>query len=284
MMRTALVALMAGAVLTVSTACGGIRIMKYEFADDHVVSETFKSVKVRGGDRDNHSGDVTIRYQEGLAETKIHRRVEHTKNNKPSGVSHRVEGDALVLDGCGDDCDINYEVLVGDPKITVQGETGSGDALFEGLAAVDYRTGSGDIKVRDIKGDVRATAGSGEFVAGRVDGSLMVELGSGNVVVDMVKGKSILVTHSGDIIGTGIDNDLTADASSGNVSLTLLSERSVRANSGSGDVTLRIPGGPFKVAGRTGSGNRIINVPTDPAGKNELNLVTGSGDIRVIGI
>ncbi|MCX2948322.1 DUF4097 family beta strand repeat-containing protein [Lentzea sp. NEAU-D7] len=280
MMRTALVALVVGAVLAVSTGCG-IRIMKYEFSDDHVVAEKFASVKVRGG---NDAGDLTIRYQQGLTETKIHRRVEHSKDNKPSGVSHRVEGDALVLEGCGDDCEINYDVLVPDAKITVQGETGSGDASFEGVAAVDYRTGSGRVKVTDVAGDVRSTSGSGDFEAARIGGGLMVEVGSGNVILDLIKGKTMVVTHSGDVTGTGIDNEVTADASSGNVSLTLLSERSVRANSGSGDINLRIPGGPFRIVGQSGSGDRRITVPTDPAARTELKLDTGSGDIRVVGI
>ncbi|MGI5504009.1 DUF4097 family beta strand repeat-containing protein [Lentzea sp. CA-135723] len=281
MMRTALVALVVGAVLAVATGCGGIRIMKYEFSDDHVVAETFKSVKVRS---DQDSGDVTIRYQQGLTETKIHRRIEHHRDNKPTDVKHRVEGDALVLDGCGRNCEINYEVLVPSADITVQGDNGSGDALFEGVAAVDYRTGSGDVKVRDVKGDVRATSGSGDFEFSRVDGGLIVEVSSGNVILDRIKGKSMVVTHSGDITGTGIDNDFTADASSGNVSLTFLSTRSVRANSGSGDINLRIPGGPFKIEGNSGSGDRMFNVPTDPASKTELQLSTGSGDVRVIGI
>src|SRR5687767_12047743 len=115
MMRTALVALLAGAVLTGLTGCG-IRIMKYEFSDDHVVAGTITSVKVRS---DQDSGDVTIRYQEGLSEAKVHRRVEHERDNKPSGVAHRVEGNTLVLDGCGNDCEINYEVLVPSAATTV---------------------------------------------------------------------------------------------------------------------------------------------------------------------
>ena len=102
MMRTALVALLAGAVLTVLTGCG-IRIMKYEFQDDHVVAEKFTSVRVRTG-----SGEVSIRYQQGLTETKIHRKVEHLKDNRPSGVSHRVEGTSLSLDECGNNCSIDY--------------------------------------------------------------------------------------------------------------------------------------------------------------------------------
>lgn len=279
-MRTALVALVAGAVLVVSTGCG-IRIVKYEFSDDHVVAEKFTSVKVRS---DDDAGDVTIRYQQGLTEAKIHRRVEHTKNTKPSGVAHRVEGDTLVLDGCGRDCEINYEVLVPDEKITVQGSTGSGDGIFDGVAGVDYRTGSGNLKIQDVRGDVRVSSGSGDVDAAGVGGSLIVEVSSGNITLDAIKGKATLLTHSGDINGTAMENDVTADASSGNIALTLLSERPVRANSGSGDILLRVPGGPFKVLGQSGSGDRRINVPTDPSGKTELRLDTGSGDVRVVGI
>ncbi|HUQ57560.1 DUF4097 family beta strand repeat-containing protein [Lentzea sp.] len=278
MMRTALVALLAGAVLTGLTGCG-IRIMKYEFSDDHAVAEKIEEVRVRNG-----SGDVSVRYQSGLTETKIHRRVQHAKDRRPEGATHRVEGNALVLDECGDHCDVDYVVLVPDDKITVKGDTGSGDASVEGLASVDYTTGSGSVMVRDVKGDVRVNVGSGELRASRVGGSLTAEAGSGEVLLDAIKGKMMVVAHSGNIVGTGIDNDITAVASSGNISLTLISERSIRADVGSGDITLRIPGGPFRLTGHSESGDRSITVPTDPSGKNELKLTTGSGDVRVVGI
>lgn len=280
MMRTALVALVVGAVVTVSTGCG-IRIMKYEFADDHVVAEEFTSVRVRS---DDDSGDVTIRYQEGLAETKIHRVVEHTKDNKPSGVAHRVEGDVLVLDGCGRNCEIDYVVLVPRASISVVGDVGSGDAIFEGLSSIDFKTGSGDITARDIAGDVKAKAGSGNVRATRIGGALTADLGSGDIELDAVKNKVLAHTASGNIDGIALGGEVIADAGSGRIELRLTDARPVRANSGSGDVTVRAPGGPYKVTGMSGSGDRRIHVATDPNAQNELNLSTGSGDVEVFAI
>lgn len=280
MMRTALVALVAGAVLTVSTGCG-IRIMKYEFSDDHVVAEKFTSVKVRS---DDDSGDVTIRYQQGLAETKIHRKVEHNRDNKPSGVAHRVEGNTLVLDGCGRDCEINYEVLVPSAGISVVGDIGSGDVVFEGLAAVEFKTGSGRITARDIAGDVKVKAGSGNFEGTRIGGTVTADLSSGDIELDAVKGKVLAVANSGDIRGTALDNEVIANADSGRIELTLSSPRSVKASTGSGDVTVRVPGGPFKLVGGLNDGDRRVQVPTDPNAVLELNLNVGSGDVQVLGV
>jgi hypothetical protein len=278
MMRTALVALVVGAVLTVSTGCG-IRIMKYEFQDDHVVAEKFTSVKVRS---DQDSGNVSIRYQQGLAETKVHRRVEHSKDNKPSGVAHRVEGSTLVLDGCGKNCEINYEVLVPAADITVVGDIGSGDVTVEGLASVDFRTGSGRVIARDISGDVKVKTGSGDFEGVRIEGAVTADMGSGRIQLDSIKGKALLVTGSGDIDGTSMGNEVIANADSGRVRLTLSAPKSVKAVTGSGDITIQVPGGPFKIVGSSGSGDRSIHVPTDPGASLELNLNAGSGDVQVL--
>ncbi len=270
-------ALLVGAVLSLS-ACG-IRIQRYEFQDDHVVAEKITSVRSRAG-----SGDVSIRYRQGLTETTIHRRVYHDKNNKPTTVSHRVEGSALALETCGDDCSIDYEILVPSADITVIGDVGSGDTTIEGLASVDYKTGSGRVTVRDIAGSVKAITGSGDFEATRVGGEVFADLGSGRMTLDAVKGKTLLKTGSGDISGTALDNDTVADADSGRVDLMFTSARSVRVHTGSGDVTVRAPGGPFKVSGTSGSGDRKIDVATDPTASVELKLTTGSGDVTVLGV
>jgi DUF4097 and DUF4098 domain-containing protein YvlB len=277
MLRTALVALLVGAVLT---ACG-IRIVKYEFADDHVVAETFTSVRVRTG-----SGDIAIRYQQGLNETKIHRRIEHAKDNRPTGLSHRIEGNALVLEDCGNNCSIDYEIVVRDPAITVRGENvGSGDAIIEGLASVDYQAGSGNITVRDIAGDVKLNTGSGDFRATAVNGTVTAKLASGNMFLDQLKGKVLVSTNSGDIRGTAIDTDVIADADSGNVDLTFLSARTARVDTRSGDIILRVPGSsPYKVTGDTDRGDRRIDVRMDPGAQHELKLTTGSGDVKVLGV
>jgi DUF4097 and DUF4098 domain-containing protein YvlB len=276
MMRTALVALLVGAVLT---ACG-IRIVKYEFTDDHVVAEKFTSVRVKTA-----SGDVSIRYQQG-AETKIHRRVEHEKNNRPTSVSHHVEGTTLVLDDCGNDCHVNYDVVVSSPDITVLGDdTGSGDATIEGLASVDYKARSGNITVRDIAGEVRISTGSGNFEATKVRGNVTAHLGSGYMRLDQLQGKVLANTRSGDITGTGIDTDVMADAGSGDIDLTFASPRAARLDTGSGNIIVRVPAsGSYKVSGDTNTGDRRVDVATSLDGQHELKLSTGSGDVRVLAI
>jgi DUF4097 and DUF4098 domain-containing protein YvlB len=296
MLRTALVAVLMGALLS---GCG-IRIQKYEFTDDFAVAEKYTSVRVRTG-----SGNVAIRYVQGSTETKIHRRVEHAKNNKPAGATHRIEGSTLVLDDCGNHCSANYEVQVPFADITVESpDNGSGDATIEGVAAIDYKigsgkfeainiagnvqvdNGSGDIYLQDVRGDVRAHGGSGTFEASRIKGSVTADLGSGNIVLDQVQGKMLVNTGSGNIVGRGLDNDVTADASSGDVDMTFVSARSVRLDSGSGDITVRMPaaGGPYKVTGGSENHDRRIEVPTDPAAKYELKLTAGSGDVTVLAV
>lgn len=295
MLRTALVAVLMGALLS---GCG-IRIVKYEFTDDHTVAEKYTSVRVRTG-----SGDVAIRYVPGT-ETKIHRKVEHAKDNKPSGVSYRIEGSTLVLDDCGDHCSISYDVQVPSADITVESpDSGSGNVVIEGVAAVDYKVGSGkfeayniggnvqvdngsgDIYVRDVKGDVKSHDGSGRFGASRVKGSVTADLGSGDIELDQVQGKMLVKTGSGRITGRTLDNDVTADADSGDVDLNFVSARTVRVNTGSGDITLRVPttGGPYKVTGGSRSHDRKIDVPTDPSAKYELKLDAGSGSVKVTAV
>jgi DUF4097 and DUF4098 domain-containing protein YvlB len=295
MMRTALVALLVGAVLT---ACG-IRIVKYEFSEDHTVAEKYTSVRVR-----TSGGEVSIRHVPGLSETKIHRKVEHNKDNKPTGVSHRVEGNTLVLDDCGHDCDVNYDVQVPYAEITVQGDVGSGTATIEGLASVDYKTGSGDfyarniagnvqitsgsgdVDVSDIAGDVKAITNSGKFGASKVKGSVTADLGSGNITLDQLQGKVLANTGTGNINGTALDNDVTADADSGNVELNFVSARTVRVVTGSGNLTVRVPSsaGPYRVTAESGSGDRRVDVPTDPAAKYELRLIAESGNVKVLAV
>ncbi len=296
MLRTALVAVLMGALLS---GCG-IRIVKYEFTDDHTVAEKYTSVRVRTG-----FGKVSIRYVPGLSETKIHRTVQHAKDNKPSGVSYRIEGSTLVLDDCGDHCSISYEVQVPSADITVESpDSGSGDTVIEGVAAVDYKVGSGrfeaydiagnvqidngsgDITVRDIRGDVKSHGGSGRFEASRVKGSVTADMGSGDIELDQVQGKMLVKTGAGRITGRTLDNDVTADASSGDVDLTFVSARTARVTTGSGDITLRVPaaGGPYKVTGGSRTRDRKIDVPTDPSAKYELKLDAGSGDVRVTAV
>lgn len=270
--RTALVVVTLGAALS---ACG-VQFVHHGFQQDHVVKDSIASVRAQSG-----SGNVSVRWVDGATETKIHRKVQHPRNRKPEGDSHRMEGNVLVLDDCGNDCSVDYEVAVPTKDVKVLGDMGSGDVTIEGVASLQLNTGSGNVIVRDLAGVVRVDSGSGDFTAERIGGDVTAKLGSGNATLNDVKGKSTVHSGSGDITGEALDGDVSADANSGNVVLQLASKKAVRAESGSGDITVRLPGGPYKVVTGSGSGDKHVGVPTDPNASPEINLRAGSGNIVV---
>jgi DUF4097 and DUF4098 domain-containing protein YvlB len=127
-------------------------------------------------------------------------------------------------------------------------------------------TGSGNVDLRTASGDVSLATGSGDITVSGVDGSILkLETGSGNVTLTDGKAPTLHVeTGSGDIEATASSGDeLSFETGSGNVNIALVATfRSVRIETGSGDVTLKVP-------------------PTIGA---EVDLDTGSGDIDLGGL
>ena len=127
-------------------------------------------------------------------------------------------------------------------------------------------TGSGNVDLRTASGDVNLETGSGDITLSGSDGArLRLETGSGNVTLTDAKAANLYVeTGSGDIEATGTSADeVSFGTGSGNVNVALTATfRSVSIETGSGDVTLKVP-------------------PTTGA---EVDLDTGSGDIDLGGL
>ncbi|GHF12802.1 lipoprotein [Amycolatopsis deserti] len=118
------------------------------------VTQPVSSVRV-----DNNSGDVRIRVEDTTT-TSVNQ-VLHYDGDQP-GQAFRLTGDQLVLDGCGDDCTADYEVVV--PRgTTVTGEVRSGDLTVYGAASVDLSASSGDIHVENATGPITARTRSGRI-------------------------------------------------------------------------------------------------------------------------
>jgi hypothetical protein len=273
MVNKSLALVVAGAATLSLSSC--VQFVRHSFSDDRTVSSGVNSVRMQNG-----SGDVKVRYREGTGTT-IHRVVVHRRDGKPSGETHRVEGDALVLGGCGDTCSVNYEVWVPSKDVRVLGEVGSGDVEVVGVASVEVNAASGNVVVRDLAGPVRIGTGSGDVRVNDVVGDVTSKAGSGGIRLDGVKGSVVVDSGSGDIDGTRMAGGVTADTGSGDVRLELVSPQSVRAHSGSGNVTLRVPAGPYRVDARAGHGSRDIGVTDDSKAERELWVHSDSGDVRV---
>ncbi|QQQ76313.1 DUF4097 family beta strand repeat protein [Saccharothrix sp. 6-C] len=255
--RIALTVGVAVAAALALTSC--VRLVQNGFDDQHSVSERVTEVRLQNG-----SGDVTVRGQAGATATEVRRRVEYPKgSDKPGGVSHRVEGSVLVLDGCGSQCSVSYEVTLPTEDVKITGRNSSGDVVLERVASVDVEVGSGSTTVREVAGAVTVDNDSGDLDATTVGGDFIGRVGSGSTRLAAMGGS------------------VTIDADSGDVDVAIASVRSVRADVGSGSLKVTVPQGAYKIDVDADSGEKSIDVENDPTGSAELYLRAGSGDVTV---
>jgi lia operon protein LiaG len=162
-------------------------------------------------------------------------------------------------------------------------------------------TGSGNVDLRDATGDVQLETGSGDVTVSGMQGTrLDLETGSGNITVMNAKATELHIqTGSGDIDATGTAGDeLSFDTGSGNIDVALITTfRSVSIETGSGDVTLKVPPSVgAEVDLDTGSGEidlgglslQVRRIEHDHItgtlgdGKGRLSVDTGSGNVRLV--
>ena len=161
-------------------------------------------------------------------------------------------------------------------------------------------TGSGNVDLRTASGDVTLETGSGDItVAGAQGSTLKLSTGSGNVTVSDGKADLLHVeTGSGSIEVTGSSgDDVSFDTGSGDVDVTLVATfTSLRVETGSGDVTLRVPptvgaqvdldtgSGDIDLGGLTLQVRRIEHDHVSGTlgdGKGRLSVETGSGNVKL---
>jgi DUF4097 and DUF4098 domain-containing protein YvlB len=142
------------------------------------------------------------------------------------------------------------------PQLAVAIDSGSGDVVAESLASLDFHSGSGDLKARDITGALALRLGSGDVDAQRVGNVELTSTGSGDVTVDDVRG-DVHADHagSGDLHFSTVTGSVwVGSIGSGDLRLGEVG-RDVHVGSiGSGDVIVHGVGGDLEV-GAAGSGD-----------------------------
>ena len=136
-------------------------------------------------------------------------------------------------------------------------------------ASLQAHSGSGDMAVRDLAGEVRLDTGSGEATIDNITGKLWIRSGAGDVKATRLRSQ---------------DTDI--DTGSGTVDLRYLDPVSrARVVTGSGEIRVSVPNGSFEdgynVQADTGSGTREVGVRVDSASTRTITVSTGSGDITV---
>lgn len=162
--------------------------------------------------------------------------------------------------------------------------------------SVQSRTGSGDQRISDVGGPVRANTGSGNVTVSNIGAEVRANAGSGDLQISNVQGRTYTEAGSGNIRATGIAGGFDARAGSGDITFEQTASGSVRAETGSGNIHLRnVSGGVEAGAGsgdvdvqgkiasdwriHTGSGEVEVKLPSDA--KFNINAHSSSGNVEV---
>src|SRR5881227_3318775 len=119
------------------------------------------------------------------AEEKV-KRIEQNPPIEQNGNSIRIG--RIQDEAVRNNISISYDVSV--PKDTsVQSRTGSGDQRISDVAGpVRANTGAGNVTVSNVGSEVRANAGSGDLRISNVQGRTYTETGSGNTTATAIAG------------------------------------------------------------------------------------------------
>ncbi|MEV7519721.1 DUF4097 family beta strand repeat-containing protein [Streptomyces sp. NPDC091371] len=242
--RTAAVALGAGLLLagcSFGDSFGGGP--KKTATADATVTEPVTSVEVG----DVRAGSIEVTPGTGPGVT-VRRTVHYRGDTAPTPGQRVADGVLTFTSGCSGSstCYVDYRLEV-PAAARVKLESSSGRITVTGVAAAEV------------------AADSGQVTADRIAGPLKIRTSSGTITATGL---------------TGPDADVRSD--SGDTRLDFAkAPSSVRAETSSGSVTLKVPPAPYQLAVSTTSGSRDVTLPTDPAAPSRLSAKTTSGDVRI---
>ncbi|MGC7093433.1 DUF4097 family beta strand repeat-containing protein [Amycolatopsis lurida] len=189
-----------------------------QFSDGTPVPEQITSVRF-----DVPAGAVKIRVEQG-APVSLRRDV-HYRGTKP-GRSHRVEGGALVLDRCGNDCSVDYDLVI-PAALPVTGKASAGDVTITGAGATDVDASAGNVVLGQLAGAAKVSASAGNVEVGlATPADARVKASAGAVTVTVPQGtyRVRTETSAGDahvsVPNTpGAPHAVEVDASAGDVTV-----------------------------------------------------------------
>ncbi|MBK5255800.1 MAG: DUF4097 family beta strand repeat protein [Vicinamibacteria bacterium] len=143
-----------------------------------------------------------------------------------------------------------------------------------------FDSSSGDISLRNFRGEVTADTGSGDVNATDGKGTFKCDTGSGDCTLKAFSGEMIdLDTGSGDInVTDSTARRVKADTGSGSILLEVDGSEEISADTGSGDVSVEASGSRLsRIKADTGSGDVELKLPR--AVGFEMHADVGSGDV-----
>jgi DUF4097 and DUF4098 domain-containing protein YvlB len=200
---------------------------------------------------------------------------DHDRNRKR-------EGRAVTIAGTGGGLDARANLRIAVPsgrQVSVYLAVGEVSITnVNGNLHID--AASAPVTASGTRGELEIDVGAGPVQVTQSRGDLSVDTGSGGVTASDVRGESISIeTGSGDVTASNLNsNDLSIDTGSGNIQVTGLKSPQVSLQTGSGSVTADLSGEVWNVKVETGSGDVTLKVP--PTLAAEVDIETSSGDIE----
>ncbi|WP_310528827.1 DUF4097 family beta strand repeat-containing protein [Nocardioides sp.] len=165
--------------------------------------------------------------------------------------------------------------------------TGSGDLSAELVGGVaEVQSGSGNVRVVELRGDTRVKSGSGDVTITRC-ADLAVSTGSGDVWIESVGGQLAIKTGSGDVQVGEANDDLSLSTGSGDLSVDVAHKGKFVLKGASGDVRIGVPAGTpvwtdiTTLSGRVQSDLSPVGAPAEGQDHLEIRATTASGDITL---
>ena len=162
---------------------------------------------------------------------------------------------------------------------------------------IDAGSGSGDMNISNLGGQLKANTGSGTIEANDLSGDVTLGTGSGDIHAQMNGAHYVKAeTGSGSIRLQGVTGGLYAETGSGDIEVGGQPGDGWKLETGSGSVTLNTGGNAhFNLDASTGSGDVHSDPPLTTHGSldhhhivGEINgggptvrVETGSGDVRI---
>jgi len=161
---------------------------------------------------------------------------------------------------------------------------------------VNAGSGSGDLRINDVKGGLKASTGSGSIEASGIGGAVALDTGSGDIKAYLNNPSSTKAqTGSGSIQINGVIGGLKAGTGSGDIEIQGQPTAEWKLETGSGSVTLATGNAHFTLDASTGSGTVHSDAPITTHGSLEkhhimgdingggpmVRVETGSGDVRI---
>lgn len=161
--------------------------------------------------------------------------------------------------------------------------TCSGGGLFgwvSDVCRVDYRAEVPTSSALEL------TATTGDVSADGVTGDVDVTTTTGSIRADDLEGDRVVAqATTGSIHATELEADrVAAEATTGSIELEFTAApREVGAEVTTGDIVVTVPddGDPYRVVGETQTGERAVQIATDPSSDRVIDVSTSTGDVTI---